>query len=418
MEFLLFIPFIVQLMSIAIMPFVLPKWWHKNYGKYSVALALIVVFYYLFVLRDTHEVFRTVEEYISFISLLTGLFVVSGGIYFKIKGKATPLKNTVTLLIGSVAANLFGTTGAAMLLIRPFITTNKYRLKPYHIVFFIFTVCNMGGSLTPIGDPPLFLGYLKGVPFFWIIKELIGIWAIGLVYVLVVFYLIDLYYFKKLKEEVQQDVEEKGEDVQFGGTFNIFFLFTIIGAVFITEPLFLREIIMLSAAVVSYKLTPPQVHKRNKFNFEPIKEVALLFIGIFMTMIPVLTYLNQNSAKLGVTEPGQFFWASGILTSFLDNAPTYLNFLTLSMGLQDRSINNPYEVLWFLDNFKIYVVSISVASVFFGAMTYIGNGPNFMVKSIAEQKGIKMPGFFTYIYKYSVPVLIPLFFLIWFIFFR
>lgn len=418
MEFLLFIPFIVQLMSIAIMPFVLPKWWHKNYGKYSVALALIVVFYYLFVLRDTQEVFRTVEEYISFISLLTGLFVVSGGIYFKIKGKATPLKNTVTLLIGSVAANLFGTTGAAMLLIRPFITSNKYRLKPYHIVFFIFTVCNMGGSLTPIGDPPLFLGYLKGVPFFWIIKELIGIWAIGLVYVLVIFYLIDLYYFKKLKEEVQQDVEEKGEDVQFGGTFNIFFLFTIVGAVFITEPLFLREIIMLSAAVVSYKLTPPQVHKRNKFNFEPIKEVALLFIGIFMTMIPVLTYLNQNSAKLGVTEPGQFFWASGILTSFLDNAPTYLNFLTLSMGLQDRSINNPYEVLWFLDNFKIYVVSISVASVFFGAMTYIGNGPNFMVKSIAEQKGIKMPGFFTYIYKYSFPVLIPLFFLIWFIFFR
>jgi Na+/H+ antiporter NhaD/arsenite permease-like protein len=405
-------------MSIAIMPFVLPKWWHKNYGKYSVALALIVVFYYIFVLNNTHEVIRTGEEYISFISLLTGLFIVSGGIYFKIKGKATPLKNTVALLIGSVAANLFGTTGAAMLLIRPFITSNKYRLKPYHIIFFIFTVCNMGGSLTPIGDPPLFLGYLKGIPFFWIIKELIGIWAIGLIYVLIIFYLIDLYYFKKLNEEVQEEIEEEGEDIQFGGMYNIFFLLIIIGSVFITEPLFLREIIMLSAALASYKLTPPDVHKRNKFNFEPIKEVALLFIGIFMTMIPVLSYLNQNSAKLGITEPGQFFWAAGTLTSFLDNAPTYLNFLTLSMGLQDRSINNPYEVLWFLDNYKIYVVSISVASVFFGAMTYIGNGPNFMVKSIAEQKGIKMPGFFTYIYKYSIPVLIPLFFLIWFIFFR
>lgn len=405
-------------MSIAIMPFVLPKWWHKNYGKYSIALALIVVFYYIFVLKNTHEVIRTGEEYISFISLLTGLFIVSGGIYFKIKGKATPFKNTITLLIGSVAANLFGTTGAAMLLIRPFITSNKYRLKSYHIIFFIFTVCNMGGSLTPIGDPPLFLGYLKGIPFFWIIKELIGIWAMGLIYILIIFYLIDLYYFKKLKEEVQEEIEEKGEDVQFGGMYNIFFLLIIIGSVFVTEPLFLREIIMLSAALASYKLTPPDVHKRNKFNFEPIKEVALLFIGIFMTMIPVLSYLNQNSAKLGITEPGQFFWAAGILTSFLDNAPTYLNFLTLSMGLQDRSINNPYEVLWFLDNFKIYVVSISIASVFFGAMTYIGNGPNFMVKSIAEQKGIKMPGFFTYIYKYSIPVLIPLFFLIWFIFFR
>lgn len=418
MEFLLFIPFIVQLMSIAVMPFLLPKWWHKNYGKYSIALALIVVLYYIVVKRDIHEVLRTGEEYISFISLLTGLFVVSGGIYFRIRGKATPFKNTVTLLIGSAAANLFGTTGAAMLLIRPFITSNKYRLKPYHIIFFIFTVCNMGGSLTPIGDPPLFLGYLKGVPFFWIIKELIGIWVIGLLYVLILFYLIDLYYFKKLKVETQQEIEEKGEDIKFGGLFNVFFLLTIIGAVFITEPLFLREIIMLSAAAASYKLTPKDVHSKNKFNFEPIKEVALLFIGIFMTMIPVLSYLNHNSAELGINHPGQFFWAAGIFTSFLDNAPTYLNFLTLSMGLQGLSINNPLEVLMYLDNYKIFVISISVASVFFGAMTYIGNGPNFMVKSIAEHKGIKMPGFFAYIYKYSLPVLIPLFFLIWLLFFR
>lgn len=405
-------------MSIAVMPFFLPKWWHKNYGKFSIALALIVVLYYIVVKRDTHEVFRTAEEYVSFISLLTGLFVVSGGIYFRIRGKATPLKNTITLLIGSAAANLFGTTGAAMLLIRPFITSNKYRLKPYHIIFFIFTVCNMGGSLTPIGDPPLFLGYLKGVPFFWIIKELIGIWAIGLIYVLILFYLIDLYYYKKLKVKLQQEIEEKGEDIKFGGLFNIFFLLTIIGAVFITEPLFLREIIMLSAAVASYKLTPKDVYSRNKFNFEPIKEVALLFIGIFMTMIPVLSYLNHNSAELGISHPGQFFWAAGTLTSFLDNAPTYLNFLTLSMGLQGLNINNSLEVLMFLDNYKIFVISISVASVFFGAMTYIGNGPNFMVKAIAEHKGIKMPGFFAYIYKYSLPVLLPIFFLIWLLFFR
>ncbi|MBN1632894.1 MAG: sodium:proton antiporter [Ignavibacteria bacterium] len=405
-------------MSIAIMPFLLPKWWHKNYGKFSIVLASIVVLYYVFVLRNTHEVLRTAEEYISFISLLTGLFVVSGGIYFKIKGKATPLKNTITLLIGSLTANLFGTTGAAMLLVRPYIASNKYRLKPYHIIFFIFTVCNMGGSLTPIGDPPLFLGYLKGVPFFWIIKELIGIWAIGLAYVLVIFFLMDTYYYRKLKVKIQQEVEEKGEDVQFGGLFNIFFLFTIIGAVFITEPPFLREIIMLTAAFISYKLTPPSVHKRNRFNFEPIKEVALLFVGIFMTMIPVLSYLNHNSAQLGISKPGQFFWASGILTSFLDNAPTYLNFLTLSMGLQNLNINNSLEVLMFLDNYKIYVIAISVASVFFGAMSYIGNGPNFMVKSIAEHKGIKMPGFFAYIYKYSLPVLIPMFFVIWLLFFR
>jgi len=399
------------------MPFVFPHWWHKNYGKFSITLAAIVVFYYVFVLRNTHEVLRTAEEYISFISLLTGLFVVSGGIYFRIRGKATPLKNTLTLFIGSVAANLFGTTGAAMLLLRPFINTNKYRLHPYHIVFFIFTVCNMGGSLTPIGDPPLFLGYLKGVPFFWIISHLFLIWIIALAYVLIVFYVIDRYYYNKLKDKIKSEVEEKGEDVRFAGLFNIFFLLAIIGSVFITEPLFLREIIMLSSAVISYKLTPKDVHKRNKFNFEPIKEVALLFIGIFMTMIPVLEYLNHNSASLGVTKPGQFFWASGILTSFLDNAPTYLNFLTLSMGLQGLNINTPADVLSFLENYKIFVISISVASVFFGAMTYIGNGPNFMVKSIAEHKGIKMPGFFTYIYRYSIPVLLPAFFLIWLLFF-
>ena len=175
---------------------------------------------------------------------------------------------------------------------------------------------------------------------------------------------------------------------------------------------------MLSAAYASYKITPQKIHKRNKFHFEPIIEVALLFIGIFITMMPVLEYLTDNVAKIGITSESQFYWGSGILTSFLDNAPTYLNFLTMAMAAKGFSIGNPQEVLLFLDKFKLFVISISAASVFFGAMTYIGNGPNFMVKSISEHKNVKMPGFFQYIYKYAIPILLPALILIWFIFFR
>jgi len=418
LEFLLFIPFIVLLLSIAVMPFLAPAWWHKHYGKFSILLALFMALFYLIVLKKNDEVIKTAEEYISFICLLGSLYTVSGGIYFVIKGKATPFKNTLTLFIGSVIANFFGTTGAAMLLIRPYMNSNKNRLKPYHIVFFIFTVCNTGGALTPIGDPPLFLGYLKGVPFFWIIGNLYYIWFFTLLYILLIFYIIDKYNYEKLRRDARSRIEEKGEEFEFRGLYNIIFLLIIIASVFITKPIFVREALMIFCAVASYRLTPREVHRKNKFNFEPIKEVALLFIGIFMTMMPVLSYLSKNAEELNIQSPGEFYWVAGFLTSFLDNAPTYLNFLTMAMGLEHFNIYNPNEVLLFLDKFKIYVISISVSSVFFGAMTYIGNGPNFMVKSIAENKGVKMPAFFTYIYKYSLPILIPAFFVIWYIFFR
>ncbi|MCX7834383.1 MAG: sodium:proton antiporter [Ignavibacteria bacterium] len=418
MEFLLFIPFIVLLLSIAFMPFIAPTLWHKHYGKFSITLALFMILFYLLVLKKSEDVIRTAEEYISFICLLGSLYTVSGGIYFTIKGRATPFKNALTLFFGSVMANFFGTTGAAMLLIRPYINSNKNRLKPYHIIFFIFTVCNTGGALTPIGDPPLFLGYLKGIPFFWIIGNLYYIWFFALFYILLVFYIIDKINYEKLRKDTRERIEEKGEDFEFRGLYNVIFLLIIIASVFITKPLFVREALMISCAVASYKLTPVEVHRKNKFNFEPIKEVALLFIGIFMTMMPVLGYLSVNAENLGIDTVTEFYWYSGFFTSFLDNAPTYLNFLTAEMGLMHFNINNPNEVLLFIDKYKIFVIAISVSSVFFGAMTYIGNGPNFMVKSIAENKGIKMPGFFPYIYKYSLPILIPAFFVIWYIFFR
>ena len=412
------LPFILLLIAISVIPLINYKWWEKKYPLISIALAIIVALYYFIVLKDPESIIHSINEYISFIVLLFSLYVISGGVYLRISGKATPFKNVLLLLSGSIIANLFGTTGAAMLLIRPYMNSNKYHLKPYHIVFFIFLICNIGGSLTPIGDPPLFIGYLKGIPFFWITERLFLFWVLGLFYLLTLFYFIDRYYFLKLKKDLQEEIEQKGEDFKFIGIYNILFLFGIVLCVFITKPLFLREALMLILTFASYKLTSKEIHIRNKFSFGPIKEVAILFFGIFITMVPALAYLTLNSKSLNINTPSHYFWYSGILTSFLDNAPTYLNFLTLSMATFDLSINNLNDILNYIVKYKDFIISISVACVFFGAMTYIGNGPNFMVKSIAENKKVDMPGFLQYIYKYSLPILLPFFFILWLLFFR
>lgn len=420
LEIIPVIPFVALLLAIAFMPFISPDWWHKNYDKLSYILAGIVVFYYLAFANESERVAHTFVEYVSFISLLFSLFVVSGGIHFSLKGKSTPVRNTVFLMIGGIIANLFGTTGAAMLLIRPYINSNKKRLKPFHIIFFIFIVCNVGGTLTPIGDPPLFLGYLKGVPFFWVIEHLFGVWSLTMIYLLVVFYIIDTLNYKKSNNDQVITSERKTviDKFQVDSNWNFLLLFAIIGSVFIEKPIFLRELIMLLVAGISYKLTPKRVHEKNEFNFEPIREVAVLFIGIFMTMMPALKLLSEKSDLLGLISPGDYYWATGILSSFLDNAPTYLNLMAASMGLQNLDLNLVPDVLKFVDTYSAYVISISVASVFFGAMTYIGNGPNFMVKSISDFSGLKMPNFVEYIFKYSLVILLPFYILIWYFFVR
>ena len=422
-EIIVVIPFVVLLLSIAVLPFIKAHWWHKNYPKLVAVLSALILAYYLVFLREPSEVLITIEEYLSFIALLFSLFVVSGGIFIDIKGRSSPLKNTGILLFGAVIANLFGTTGAAMLLIRSFINYNNYRIHPYHIIFFIFIVCNVGGSLTPIGDPPLFLGYLKGVPFFWTIEHLFEIWIITIAYLLVLFFIIDTYNYKKKHENLlpdknAEDGTKKKERIEIKGAFNMIFLLMIIGSVFITEPIFIRELIMVACAMISYKLTSKKIHDDNKFNFGPIKEVAILFFGIFVTMIPALELLSKHADDFGLSHPGHFYWVTGVLTSFLDNAPTYLNFLTASMGIYDLSILNVEDVLTFIDTKAVYLVAISVSSVFFGAMTYIGNGPNFMVKSIADYNKINMPSFFGYMYKYSLVILLPFYFLLWYFIFR
>ncbi len=409
------LPFIFLLLAIAVMPFAAPKFWHDNYHFVSIGLGFITAVYYLIITKGW-DLVHSVEEYIMFISLLTALYIISGGILIDIKGMATPLRNTVLLAIGAVISNVIGTTGASMLLIRPYIKTNKIRITNFHVVFFIFIVSNVGGALTPIGDPPLFLGFLKGIPFFWVTDKVLYKWALALILLLVIFYIIDSINFKRAPADIEEKEIKAKEKIIISGKYNFIFLAIVIASVFISSPIFLREGIMLLAAFISYKITNKEIHKRNHFDFHPIKEVAWLFIGIFVTMTPALELLRVHSSGFGINSPTQYFWFTGLLSGFLDNAPTYLTFLTAAMGIYGMDVNNVQNVLLFLAEHENHVVAISISAVFFGAMTYIGNGPNFMVKSIAQHQDVETPSFFGYMYKFSIPVLIPIYILIWWLF--
>lgn len=422
-ELIWVLPFILLLASIAILPLANKHWWEKNFALVSFGLGLVVIFHYLVQLRNSDSLLHTASEYFSFISLIGSLFVVSGGIHINVKGEATPVANTVFLLIGAILANFLGTTGASMILIRPWIRMNKYRLTAFHIVFFIFIVSNVGGGLTPMGDPPLFLGYLKGVPFFWVLENVWPIWGIAIALLLAIFFVLDSLNFKKAPKKIRAEETGKGETWKFLGMHNVFFLFAILAAIFVNHPPFLRELIMIGAAFASYKTTPKQIHESNDFHFGPIKEVAILFIGIFATMIPALEWLEHYAPELGIKTVGHFFWGSGILSSVLDNAPTYLNFLSAAIGLfanpgVDSHLSHAANVSTLLKTHPDYIRAISVGSVFFGAVTYIGNGPNFLVKSIADQSKVKTPSFFGYFFRYSLPILIPIFALIWLLYFN
>ena len=421
------LPFLVLLLLIATGPIFYKHYWERNYHKISILLGLVTVSYYLGFLNDFKSVEHSVTEYISFIALLTSLFIASGSILIKVNFKAAPVSNVLFLLFGAVISNLIGTTGASMLLIRPFIKMNRERMKPYLIIFFIFIISNIGGALTPIGDPPLFLGFLRGVPFFWVIENVFPIWLIGILLALLIFFLFDI-----SNKKSAEAVSEKGKYlVELKGSKNVIYVAFIIIAVFIDPkvmswvpslsplPFGIREIIMFSVAVASFKTADLEILKANEFDFEPIKEVAYLFVGIFLTMIPALQLIAFESRVYShYLTQATFYWSTGALSSVLDNAPTYLNFLSAAMGKFGLDINLAADVKHFVTVDEVYLRAISVGAVFFGAMTYIGNGPNFMVKSISERAGIEMPSFFTYIIKYSLPILLPIFAIIWFLFFR
>jgi Na+/H+ antiporter NhaD/arsenite permease-like protein len=393
------------------MPFLGPHWWERHYPKVAVGLGAITVGYYLLVLRNGERLVGVAHEYVSFIALIGSLFVVAGGIHIRVKGEATPTSNCVYLLFGAALSNVIGTTGASMLLIRPWIRMNKYRITAFHIVFFIFIVSNVGGCLTPIGDPPLFLGYLKGVPFWWTLENLRLEWTFAVLGLIAVFYVFDVRNFRRAPGEVRTR-ETREETWRFDGVKNVFFLAVILVAVFVVHPIGVREGLMLAAAAGSYLTTPKPVHELNAFTFAPIKEVAFLFLGIFATMVPALDYLQLHASTLGIETPQQFYWFTGLLSGVLDNAPTYLTFLAASFGVTGLQLEQPTDVARFAAEHGHHLVAISLGAVFFGAMTYIGNGPNFMVRSIALHAKVRVPSFFGYLVKFSIPILIPFFFLI------
>jgi len=424
-------PFVLLLLAIALMPFVAKHWWEHSYHKASIGLGLIVTVYYVLFLRNTPRMLTTAVEYTGFIALIGSLFVIAGGIHINMTGRSAPAANTGLLALGALLANLVGTTGASMLLIRPFLRINKYRAAAYQVVFFIFIVSNTGGALTPIGDPPLFLGYLKGVPFFWLLGKpnVLGAWLLTVGVLLVLFFVFDTLNYRSHKPAVQEVTKDL---VELEGSHNFIWLFVIIGLVLVQKAEWLQALghehvvtvviagLMIASAALAYKFANKDALKENEFSFGPVKDVGFLFVGIFATMVPALDLLEKHAADLGITTVRQFYWGSGALSSVLDNAPTYLNFLTAAFGLQHRSLELPADVSHFLSRPELsqYIVAVSLGSVFFGANTYIGNGPNFMVKSIAESSGVKCPSFFGYVFKYSLPILIPIFAVVSWLFLR
>ncbi len=407
------LPFGALLLLIATGPVLLGDWWHHHYPKVSVALGVVTVGYYFVILHQPGRFGTVVHEYLSFIALIGSLFVVAGGIHINVKGESRPLTNVLFLAIGAIIANIIGTTGASMLLIRPWIRMNKYRITGFHVVIFIFIVSNVAGSLTPIGDPPLFLGYLKGVPFWWTLQHCWPAWAIAVGLLLSVFYVVDSINIRKAPREIMER-KTANETWKFAGMHNLVFLAMILAAVLYNRslPFLFPEAIMVVAAVASFYLTPDKVHKANDFTFAPIKEVAWLFLGIFATMVPALDYLGMHAAEIGITSPMQFYFSTGLLSSFLDNAPTYLTFLSAAMGLHHLNMDNPADVLKAITEFPSEILAISLGAVFFGAMTYIGNGPNLMVKSIADHAKVNTPNFLEYIVRYAIPILLPILVLI------
>jgi Na+/H+ antiporter NhaD/arsenite permease-like protein len=434
-------PFALLLLLIATMPLSPPRarhLWERFYPLVAIGLGALVALYYLLLReRGGARVAGTLEDYISFVVLIGSLFLVAAGIHIRVRGEARPAANLVFLSVGAVLANIIGTTGASMVLIRPWVQMNRYRITAYHTVFFIFVVSNVGGALTPIGDPPLFLGYLHGVPFFWLVEKAAPAWGLALALLLGVFYVLDRRNFLRAPRRVRERETARDPLVTVEGLQNMLFLALIMGGVFVTDRFFARELVMVSAAAASYVFTRPSIREANRFSFDPIREVAVLFAGIFLTMMPALDYLEHHGQEFGFRTPFAYYFATGTLSSVLDNAPTYLNFLTLAEAaatppeLQERArvaaesaraaraegAREAVLITWLIDPESRtesgrpalrFVVAVSLGAVFFGAMTYIGNGPNFMVKSIAESVGVRVPTFFGYVAKYSLPMLLPI----------
>jgi Na+/H+ antiporter NhaD/arsenite permease-like protein len=428
-------PFAVLLLCIAVLPLAAGKWFDRLANKALVAALFgVPVLAYLalqFGAPGREKIVTTAEDYVSFIILLAALFTISGGIYLTGDPLGTPRNNLTFMAVGAVLANFVGTTGAAMLLVRPLLRANSDRTRSRHIfVFLIFIVCNIGGCLTPLGDPPLFLGFLQGIGFFWTLR-LFPQWLLATGLVLLVFWLVDHYYWRQ--EPLSAIVADDADYVPLRllGKVNLVFLGGVLLAVLASGPLarlgeiahvpFPRDLILLALIALSLLFGPREPRRMNRFAWGPILEVAIVFAGIFATMVPALSILESRGAELGVTAPWQFFWASGVLSSFLDNAPTYLTFSALAQGVTDvpsaAGLMSQHVVPALGVAPAAFLAAISCGSVFMGANSYIGNAPNFMVRSIVEEHGVQMPNFFHYM-AWSGAVLLPIFAIVTLIFFR
>ena len=431
------IPFVGILLSIAVLPLTIPHFWHRHFGKISFFWAAVLIIPFIIkhglsiILYELIHV--TLLEYLPFIILLLALFTISGGVRLTGTLVGKPVTNLVIILVGTFFASWIGTTGAAMLLIRPLIRANaKRQYKVHTIVFFIFLVANIGGSLTPLGDPPLFLGFLKGGSFFWTTTAMFKPMLFMVISLAIIYFIIDSYLFNQ-----EQPIEDDGEIHKLGleGSFNLLLLCGVIASVLLSGfwhpdvhfsvyyvrvelQSLARDLLLLILTATSWKLTPKLIREANEYTWFPIAEVAKLFAGIFVTIIPAVAILKAGTAGAlssvieSVSKDGEpmnymYFWLTGLLSSFLDNAPTYLVFFNTAGGDPVILMNAQYNTL----------LAISAGAVFMGANTYIGNAPNFMVKSIAESSGIEMPSFIGFLVKYSLPILFPLYFIVMYIFF-
>jgi len=407
------LPFVILLVAIALAPLIAQHHWERHYHKLCVALTGIVCLYHLFVVKQSARVVHAGIDYVTFMVVVGSFFVVAGGIHLRVKSPSGAMRNTLFLFVGALLGNLIGTIGASILLIRPWIAMNKGRAAPMHIAFFIFLVSNIGGALLPVG-PPLFLGFLKGVPFGWTLQNCWRQWLITVAIVLAVFFVLDLINLRARKRAIH---ESEITQWRCDGAQNFAFLFALLAVLIAVRPGW-REPLIALIALGSYFATPQRIREANNFTLTPLKEVGWLFLGIFGTMIPVLEFMERSAGKLGLDSDLTFFWASGFFSALLDNAPTYLAFFAAALGLHGYDLNDSSHMVRFISENGREVIAISLGATFFGALTYIGNAPNLFVKTIAEHARVPTPSFIGYIWKFAMPILIPIFVVISILFFR
>jgi Na+/H+ antiporter NhaD/arsenite permease-like protein len=411
-NWLIMLPFGVLLFAIALGPLIAQHHWERHYHKLCIALTGIVCLYYLFVVKESARIVHAGIDYLTFMVVVGSFFVVAGGIHLRVKSPSGAMRNTVFLFVGALLGNLIGTIGASMLLIRPWIAMNRGRIAPMHIAFFIFLVSNIGGALLPVG-PPLILGFLKGVPFGWTLQHCWRQWLMTVGIVLLVFVILDLINLRSNKKTIH---EAELTSWRCDGAHNFIFLVAILAAL-IAVPAGWREPLVILIALGSYLGTAQRIRDANNFTFAPLGEIGWLFLGIFGTMIPVLEFMEGTADRLGLNSDLAFFWATGLLSALLDNAPAYLAFFATALGRYGLNTNDVSHVARFLSENGRDLIAISLGATFFGALTYIGNAPNLLVRTIAEHAHAPTPSFVGYICKFAIPVLIPIFALISILFF-